>query len=53
VTSTAVTAGSWVTLKYIVNAAGTSITFYVNGASVGTITTNIPTSVAANAPLAR
>lgn len=42
----AVTAGQWDTLRFEVNAAATSVTFYVNGVSRGTITTNIPTSVA-------
>ncbi len=42
-TSTAVAAGSWIKLRIDVNAAGTSVTFYINGTSVGTQTTNIPT----------
>jgi len=41
--STAVAAATWVKLSFTVNAAGTSVTFYINGTSVGTITTNIPT----------
>lgn len=43
-TSTAVSAGSWVTLSIVINAAASSITFSINGSSVGTITTNIPTA---------
>lgn len=41
-TSTAVATG-WVNLRIEVNAAGNSVTFYVNGTSVATHTTNIPT----------
>lgn len=42
-TSTAVnTSGSWTTLKIVVNAAASSVEYFVNGTSVGTITTNIP-----------
>jgi hypothetical protein len=41
-TSTAVTAGSYTKLRIEVNAAGTSVTFYINGNPVGTHTTNIP-----------
>jgi hypothetical protein len=36
-------ANSWINLGVTVNAAGTSAQFLINGASVGTITTNIPT----------
>lgn len=39
----AASAGAWVRLKWKLNAAGTTATFYVNGSSVGTISTNIPT----------
>lgn len=42
-TTTAVATG-WVKLGISVNAAGTSINFTVNGTSVGTITTNIPSA---------
>lgn len=35
---------SWFKLSYEINAAGTSVTFYVGNTSVATITTNIPTS---------
>ena len=44
-TSTAVVATSWIKLHISINAAANSVTFYVNGVSVGTITTNIPTLV--------
>jgi hypothetical protein len=46
VTSTPVTAG-WQHLKFVVNAAGTLVTFYVNGVSIGTVSTNIPTAAIA------
>lgn len=36
-------ATGWTRLTFIVNAAGTSVTYYVNGVSVGSNTTNIPT----------
>jgi hypothetical protein len=35
-------ATNWVNLRFIVNAAATSVTYYVNGTSVGSIATNIP-----------
>lgn len=41
-TSTAVTANAWTKLRIEVNAAGTSVAFYVNGTLVATHTTNIP-----------
>ena len=43
VLATAVTNFTWFKLKIIINAAATSVDFYLNGSSVGTITTNIPT----------
>lgn len=43
VSSVAVTT-SWVKLSVVVNAAGTLATFFVNGVSIGTISTNIPTA---------
>ena len=43
-TTTAITANTNYVLQAIVNANGTSATFYINGALVGTITTNIPTT---------
>jgi hypothetical protein len=39
-------AGTWTVLKIIVNAAGTSADFYVDGANVGTVASNIPTTTA-------
>jgi hypothetical protein len=41
-TTTAVTAAAWNNLRIEVNAAGTSVTFYVNGTAIATHTTNIP-----------
>lgn len=35
---------SWVKLQAVINAAATSVTFYIDGSSVGTVTTNIPTA---------
>ena len=46
-TTTAVVASAWTKLRIEVNAAGTSVTFYVNGTLVATHTTNIPTFVSA------
>lgn len=43
-TATAVAAATWVRLTIIINAAGTSVTFYINGTSVGTHATTIPTA---------
>ena len=40
--TTAVTASAWNKLRIEINAAGTSVTFYVNGVSIATHTTNIP-----------
>jgi len=40
--ATAVTASAWNKLRIEINAAGTSVTFYVNGVSIATHTTNIP-----------
>jgi hypothetical protein len=39
----AVAAATWYNLAAVVNAAGTSVEFFIDGVSVGTITTNIPT----------
>lgn len=46
-----VVANTWYKLKFIVNAAGTSVTFYISGAggglpstTIGTISTNLPTT---------
>lgn len=41
--SVAVIIDTWIRLRAEVNAAGTSIEYFINGTSVGTITTNIPT----------
>ena len=49
-TSTVVTAGAWVKLRIEVNAAATSVAFYINGTLVATHTTNIPKWLAANNP---
>ena len=37
-----VTAGAWVRLRILLNAAGTSANFYINGTLVSTITTDMP-----------
>lgn len=42
--SIAVTAGAWISLSWEVNEAGTSVEYFVDGVSAGTITTNIPTT---------
>jgi hypothetical protein len=44
IVQTTVTAATWTRLTLIVNAAGTSVTFYVNGSAISTHTTNIPTA---------
>jgi hypothetical protein len=49
-TTSVVTAGAWVKLRIEVNAAATSVTFYVNGTLVATHTTNIPTWVSPSNP---
>jgi hypothetical protein len=49
-TSTAVVASAWVKLRIEVNAAATSVTFFINGTLVATHTTNIPTFVSAANP---
>lgn len=38
------TAGAWYLLSFDVDASGASVTPYINGVSMGTITNNIPTS---------
>ena len=40
--TTAVTASAWNKLRIEINAAGTSVVFYVNGTAIATHTTNIP-----------
>lgn len=42
--SSAPVANTWYRLKIVVNAAGTLATYYVNGTSIGTTATNIPTA---------
>lgn len=42
--STAPVTSGWQKLRIVVNAAGTSATFYINGTSVGTVSSNIPTA---------
>lgn len=37
---------SFTRLRFVVNAAGTSVTFFIGNANAGTITTNIPTTTA-------
>jgi hypothetical protein len=47
-TSTAPTFSGWQRLRIEVDAGATVATFYVNGSSVGTVTTNIPNTVSTN-----
>lgn len=47
-TSAAVTANTWYKLRININAAGTLATYFVNGVSVGTISTNIPVTTGSN-----
>lgn len=47
-TSDAVAASTWYNLHINVNAAASLCTFYVNGVSVGTVATNIPTTTGNN-----
>jgi hypothetical protein len=42
-TSVAVAINTWIKLEWRCNSAGTSVEFFINGVSVATITTNIPT----------
>ncbi len=42
-TTVVAVAAAWTRLKIVVNAAGTSVEYFINGTSVGTVTTNIPT----------
>lgn len=39
---------TWYKLRFVVNAAATSVEFFIDDVSVGTITTNIPTSTIVN-----
>lgn len=41
-TTTAVTAAGWLNLKFVVNETLTTVTYYLNGTSIGTLTTTIP-----------
>lgn len=43
-TSIVVNAGSWITLRITVDSAANQATFYLNGISMGSISTNIPTT---------
>jgi hypothetical protein len=45
ITSVAVTASQWYVLRIVVNAGGTSIEFFIDGVSVATHTTNLPTLI--------
>ena len=49
-TTSVVTAGAWTKLRIEVNAAATSVAFYINGTLAATHTTNIPKWLAANNP---
>lgn len=40
-----VVAGVWYKLRYEINALGTSVEYFIDGVSVGTVTTNIPAGV--------
>lgn len=44
-TGVAVSAGAWVKLEILINAAATSVEFFINNVSVGTISTNIPSGI--------
>ncbi len=50
-TSTAVVAATWMYLRIQVNAAGTSVTYYINNVLVATVTTNIPGFIQQFGPL--
>lgn len=45
-TDITVAADTWYELAFVVNAAGTSVEFFIDGVSKGTVTTNIPTGSA-------
>lgn len=51
-TGTAVST-SWVTLRWVLNSAGTSAEFFINGSSVGTNSTNMPAGATNVRPFAR
>ncbi len=42
-----VVADTWYRIRAVVNAAGTSIEYFINGVSVGTVSTNLPAGVIA------
>ena len=44
VSTTTVAINTWYTLKATINALGTSVEFFINGVSIGTSTTNLPTA---------
>jgi hypothetical protein len=44
VTATTVLTNQWMVLGLTVNTSGTSVSYFVNGVNIGTITTNIPIS---------
>lgn len=46
-----VVAGTWYKLRATINAAGTSVSFYINGNLIGTSTTNIPASTTGLRPV--
>ena len=50
-TSTVVNANQWYKLRIDINAAGTSVTFFINDVLVATHTTNIPSSTTVIAPI--
>lgn len=43
-TASVVSAATWYHIAFTVNAAGNSVQFFINGSSIGTLTTNIPTT---------
>lgn len=48
VTGAAISANKWYKLKYTIDTAGTAVTFYVDGVSAASITSNIPSATANN-----
>lgn len=44
-TGVAVSGGAWVKLEILINADATSVEFFINNVSVGTISTNIPSGI--------
>lgn len=43
-TGTAVAAGTWYRVSFMINAAATSVEFFINGTSIGSCGTNVPDS---------